>query len=132
MTSSYDFHAFHRFADLQSQGFFSENSLWSNILNHLKTKVTPKNPHSCCSLQQCIYAFLQSHYGLLHYFEMSSSFSSNNTLSSKNYEIQFFSHFVEFTVEQVLKSCSNINNSLEAHVFGFSNSLPHGLEESRK
>ena len=26
---------------------FSENSLWSSILNHLQTKVTPKNPHSC-------------------------------------------------------------------------------------
>ena len=29
---------------------FSENSLWSNILNHLQTKVTPKNPHSCIFL----------------------------------------------------------------------------------
>ena len=27
--------------------FFSENSLWSNILNHLQRKVTPTNPHSC-------------------------------------------------------------------------------------
>ena len=26
---------------------FSENSLWSSILNHLQAKVTPKNPHSC-------------------------------------------------------------------------------------
>ena len=26
---------------------FPEDSLWSNILNHLQTKVTPKNPHSC-------------------------------------------------------------------------------------
>ena len=27
--------------------YFSENSLQSNILNHLQTKVTPKNLHSC-------------------------------------------------------------------------------------
>ena len=26
---------------------FSENSLWSSNLNHLQTKVTPKNPDSC-------------------------------------------------------------------------------------
>ena len=26
---------------------FSENLLWSNILNPLQTKATPKNPHSC-------------------------------------------------------------------------------------
>ena len=30
---------------------FSENTLWSNILNHLQTKVTPKNPHSCIFFQ---------------------------------------------------------------------------------
>ena len=34
---SNDFRAFHRF----------ENSLESGILNHLQTKVTLKNPHSC-------------------------------------------------------------------------------------
>ena len=26
---------------------FSENSLWSSILNHLQRKITPKNPHFC-------------------------------------------------------------------------------------
>ena len=26
---------------------FFENSLWVNVLNHLETKVTPKNPHAC-------------------------------------------------------------------------------------
>ena len=31
---------------------FSENSLRSNILNHLQTKVTPTNPHSCISFFQ--------------------------------------------------------------------------------
>ena len=30
---------------------FSENSLWSKILNHLQTKVTPKNPHFCIFFQ---------------------------------------------------------------------------------
>ena len=30
--ASNDFHAVHRFADLQSFKFFSENSLWSNKL----------------------------------------------------------------------------------------------------
>ena len=29
---------------------------------------------------------------------------------------QFLSHFIEFTAEQVLKSLSGINNSLELHV----------------
>ena len=40
--------------------------------------------------------------------------------------------FRKFTVEQVLKSFSGRNNSLEFHVFWFSNSLPHGLVEPRK
>ena len=36
------------FTGLQTFKFkFSENSLWSNILNYLQTKVTPRNPHSC-------------------------------------------------------------------------------------
>ena len=26
---------------------FTENSLWNSTLNHLQTKVTPKNPNSC-------------------------------------------------------------------------------------
>ena len=42
------------------------------------------------------------------------------------------SHFQEFTLEQVLKSFSGRNNSLEPHIFGSSNSLPYGLEESRE
>ena len=46
MTSSNEFNTFHRFTDFQSLAF-SENSLWGSILNHLQTKVTPNNPHSC-------------------------------------------------------------------------------------
>ena len=38
--------------------------------------------------------------------------------------------FEKFTVELVLKSFSGRNNSLEAPGFGFSNNLPHDLEES--
>ena len=40
--------------------------------------------------------------------------------------------FEKFTVELVLKSLSGRNKSLEAPVFGFSNSLPYDLEESRE
>ena len=58
--------------------------------------------------------------------------TSNKNNNIKNHKIQFFSHFVEFTVKQVLKSFSDRNNSLELHVFEFSNSLPYFLEESRK
>ena len=36
----------------------------------------------------------------------------------------------KLTAELVLKSFSGRNNSLEAHVFGFTNSLPYGPEES--
>ena len=38
----------------------------------------------------------------------------------------------KFTVELVWKSFSGRNNSLELPIFGFSNSLPHGHEESRE
>ena len=37
----------------------------------------------------------------------------------------------KFTAEQVLKS-SGRNNAIESLAFGFSNSLPYGLEESRE
>ena len=50
--------------------------------------------------------------------------------SSKNYKIQFFSNFVEFTAEQVSNSFLGGDNFLEPHVFGISNSIPYGLEES--
>ena len=50
---------------------------------------------------------------------------------SKNHKIPFFIHFLEF-VEQDLKSFSDGKNSLESHVFGFSNSLPYDPEESRE
>ena len=50
MTSSNEFNTFHRFTDFQSLAF-SENSLWDSILNHLQTKVTPNNPHSCIFFQ---------------------------------------------------------------------------------
>ena len=82
-------------------------------------------------------AFLSSHYGFLHYFELFSFLSSYITqgrnppcqtsssldmyfqlkYSSKNHKIKFFNHFVEFTVEQILKSFSRKNNSPEPHVF---------------
>ena len=52
----------------------------------------------------------------------------NKTLK---YKLSFFSHFQQYTVDQVLKSFSGKNNSLESHFFGFSNSVPYGLEESR-
>ena len=41
--------AFMSFIGLQTfkVKLFSGKSLWSNILNYLQTKVTPKNPHSC-------------------------------------------------------------------------------------
>ena len=52
----------------------------------------------------------------------------NKTLK---YKLSFFSHFQQYTVDKVLKSFSVKNNSLESHVFGFSSSLPYGLEESR-
>ena len=51
MTSSNQFYAFYRFADLESSAFFPENSLWSNILNHSQTKVTPINPSFCIFFQ---------------------------------------------------------------------------------
>ena len=37
----------------------------------------------------------------------------------------------KFTAEQVLKS-SGRNNAIESLAFGFSNSLPYGLEESKE
>ena len=40
--------------------------------------------------------------------------------------------FGKFTVEKVLKSFSGRNNSLNPPVFGFCDSLPFGLEESRE
>ena len=40
--------------------------------------------------------------------------------------------FGRFTAEQVLKSFSGRNNSLKPPVFGFCDSLPFGLEESRE
>ena len=45
--------------------------------------------------------------------------TSNKKWSSKNHEIQPFNHFVEFTEDQVLKSFSGRNSSLESHVFEF-------------
>ena len=47
MTLSNDFHVFLKVGRLSKLSFFSETSLWSSILNHLQTKVTPKNPYSC-------------------------------------------------------------------------------------
>ena len=88
-----------------------------------------------------------------YYFEMLSFLSPNNTsekkefppvkyhlcwicTSNKNKALKtinlFFSHFLEFTLEQVLKSFSGRNNSLKPPVFGFCDSLPFGLEESRE
>ena len=58
--------------------------------------------------------------------------TSNKYKAQKNRKFPIFSYFLEFTVEQVLKSFSGRNNFPEPHVFGFSNSLPHGLEESRE
>ena len=40
--------------------------------------------------------------------------------------------FGKFTAEQVLKSFSGRNSSQELPVFGFSNSLSYGLQESRE
>ena len=40
--------------------------------------------------------------------------------------------FGKFTVQQVLKSFSGRNNSLEPSIFGCSDSLPYGLEESKE
>ena len=40
--------------------------------------------------------------------------------------------FGKFTVEQDLKLFSGRNNSLKPPVFGFSDSFPFGLEESRE
>ena len=40
--------------------------------------------------------------------------------------------FGKLTVEQVLKSFSGRNNPLKPPVFGFCDSLPFGLEESRE
>ena len=47
VTSSNEFYAFHRFPDLHSSAFF-ENSMRSNILNYLQTKVM--NPYFCIFL----------------------------------------------------------------------------------
>ena len=44
MTSSNEFYVFHMSTHLQSSVFCSENSLWSNILNLMQTKVTPWIP----------------------------------------------------------------------------------------
>ena len=59
----------------------------------------------------------------------------------KNYSLSFMClvrfqaykmcFFGKFTAGLVLKSLSGRNKSLEAHVFGFSDSLPYDLEESR-
>ena len=48
-----------------------------------------------------------------------------------NHKIQFFSHIVEFTMEQVL-TFPGRKNSIEPPVLGLSNSLPYGLKESRE
>ena len=99
MTSSNEFYAFHMSAHLQSS-FFSENSLWSNILNLLQTKVTPwipifsffqYDPKEVRVLRNLIFFIFEladdqksfnaacSNYGFLHYFERLKFFSSNNT-----------------------------------------------------
>ena len=99
MTSSNEFYAFHMSAHLQSSGF-SENSLWSNILNLLQTKVTPMNPHFLVfqydpkevrvltnliffsfglADDQISFNAACNNYGFLYYFEMLSFLSSANT-----------------------------------------------------
>ena len=40
--------------------------------------------------------------------------------------------FGKFPIEQFFKSFPGRNNSMECHVFGFSNSLPYALEGSRQ
>ena len=44
---------------------FSENSLWSNILNYLQTKVTPRNPHSCIFFNR---SWRSESFGKLNFF----------------------------------------------------------------
>ena len=79
---------------------FSENSLWSNILNLLQTKVTPMNPHFLffqydpkevrvltnliffsfgLADDQISFNAACNNYGFLYYFEMLSFLSSANT-----------------------------------------------------
>ena len=62
---SEDFMTFMLFTGLQTfKVKFSENSLWSNILNHLQTKVTPKSPHSAFSL---IWSWRSESFGKLNF-----------------------------------------------------------------
>ena len=155
---------------------FSENSLWSNILNHLQTKVTPKNPHSCIFFSMilefwetyffsfrladyqksfnaaCNYILLHFCATIMHFFiilKCSVFFlliTSQKDFppakyrlcwictSNKNKALKFLfsSHFLEFTLEQVLKSFSDRTNSLKPHVVGFFSSRSYDLQESRE
>ena len=120
-----------------------ENSLWSNIFNYLKIKVTPKIPHSCIFFSKIVkkWKFWQTYLfslGLaddqksfnaacnnifLHFCAAIMDFSiilkcsvfflpiihkedsnKNKPLKAINKPLKTFSHFLEFTVEQVLKS----------------------------
>ena len=59
--------------------------------------------------------------------------SSLNFISLVSFQAsKIWMFFGKFTAKQVSKSFSGRNNSLKAPVFGFSNSLPYSLEESRK
>ena len=59
--------------------------------------------------------------------------SSLNYVSSVGFQAsKICMFFGKFTAEQVLKSFLGTNNSLKAPAFGFCDSLPFGLEESRE
>ena len=78
---------------------------------------------------------------LYNFYIISSSYveehvkknSSLNFMSLAGFQAsKIWMCFWKLTAEQVLKSFSSRNNSLKPPVFGFSNSLPYGLEESRE
>ena len=94
------------------------------------------------------FSFAHKTYGTLKMFLLSTQNNFYIILSSyieehvqKNSSLNFMSWFPHlqsgcpfgtFNVGQVLRSFLGKNNSLKPPVFGFSLSLPNGLEESRK